>query len=88
MDEQIEISDGCRLILRRLISQERIGGANIPEAIVKAWVKNLPKIEHKKSMKDWERCIRAGLIMTKPKPYGLQVSLNPRKLSEIRELTR
>ena len=85
--ESSDISDGCKLMLRRLLSQERIGGTNIPEALVKSWVKNLSKSEHKKAMKDWKRCIKSGLIVSKPKPYGLQVSLNPRKLKEIRKLT-
>ncbi len=83
----MELSKGCMVMLRKMLRQERIGGRNIPEALIKSRVKDLPKDEHRQAMKDWETCIKEGLILTKPKPYGTQVSLNPRKLKEIRELT-
>lgn len=35
-----------------------------------------------------KRLIRQGWILTKPAPYGLQVSLNKNKLKEIEEFIR
>ena len=84
----IELSQGCISILRKLFNQRRIGGRHIPETICLRWIKNLPKDEHKQALKDWEHCIKEGLVLTKPKPSDRHVFLNPRRLDEILELIK
>lgn len=79
---------GCTIILRRLLNQKRIGGKHIPENICLRWIKHLPKKEHKIALKDWEMCIKEGLVLTKPKPSERHVFLNPRRLAEIYELIK
>ena len=82
----IEISVGCKVILRRLLSQRCIGGKHLPETICLRWIKNLPKDEHKKAIKDLEECIKEGLVLTKPKPSDRHLFLNPERLKEIYSL--
>ncbi len=82
------VSVGCVIILRRLLNQKRIGGKHIPENLCLRWIKHLPKTEHKNALKDWERCIKEGLVLTKPKPSGRHVFLNPRRLAEIYQLVQ
>ena len=77
---------GCISILRRLFNQHRIGGKHLPESICLRWIKHLPKQEHSQAIKDWEKCIKEELVLTKPKPSERHVFLNQRKLKEIREL--
>lgn len=82
------ISDGCKAIVRRLLSQKRIGGRHMPETLCLRWIKHLSKDEHRKAREDWKRCIAEGLVLTKPKPYDRMVFLNPKKLNEIYELIK
>ena len=82
------INIGCKIILRRLFNQKRIGGKHIPENICLRWIKHLPKEEHKTALKDWEMCIKEGLVLTKPKPSERHVFLNPRRLAEVYNLIK
>jgi hypothetical protein len=50
------------------------------EALGKAGLKNVRNIA--------ENLIREGMILKKPTHYGLQVSLNPKKSQEIKNLIR
>ena len=77
------LSAGGKAILRRLLSQRRIGGRHIPESVCLRWIKHLPKDEHKMTIEDWEYCIKEGLVLTKPKPSDRHVSLNPKRLKEV-----
>ena len=81
-----KLSEGCISILRRLFNQRRIGGKHIPEVICMRWIKNLQKQEHKEAIKDWGYCIKEGLVLTKPKPSGRHVFLNPKRIEEILKL--
>jgi hypothetical protein len=38
---------------------------------------------HKELMKTADKLIKKGLITPKPTGYGMQVSLNPRRMAEI-----
>ena len=82
----MKISNGCKVILRKLLNQRRIGGKHIPETLCLRRIKHLPKDEHKQALKDWEWCIKEGLVLTKPKPNERHVFLNPKKLDEIYSL--
>ena len=81
-----EISEGCKAILRRMLSQRRIGGKHIPVTVCLRWIKNLSKKEHKIALKDWGWCIKEGLVLTKPKPSDVHVYLNPKRLNDIYSL--
>lgn len=82
----MKVSIGCRSILRRLFNQKRIGGKHIPETICLRWIKNLPKEDHRSAIKDWQWCIKEGLVLTKLKPGEKHVFLNLRRLREVHEL--
>ncbi|KHO53514.1 MAG: hypothetical protein QT09_C0012G0011 [archaeon GW2011_AR18] len=83
---EVNVSEGCKGILRKLLNQNRIGGKHIPESLCMSWIKHLQKREHKNAVKDWKWCIKEGMVLTKPKPSDRHVFLNPKKLREIREL--
>ena len=83
-----QLSRGCIAILRRLLNQKRIGGKHIPETLCLRWVKHLSKDEHKIALKDWEWCVKEGLVLTKPKPSGRHVFLNSKRLPEIYDLVK
>ena len=84
--DQAKLSGGCILILRRLYNQKRIGGRHIPLTIVHKWIKHLSKEEHRMAVSDWNLCVKEGLILLKPKPNDLHVSLNPRRIDEVRSI--
>ena len=74
-----------KAILHKLLRHGYVGGKhtaleNIP--------KGFPRHLHKELMKTAEKLIKKGLITPKPTGYGVQVSLNPRKLAEIEEIIR
>ncbi|MEK6812555.1 MAG: hypothetical protein AABX86_00365 [Nanoarchaeota archaeon] len=81
-----ELSEGCQVILRRMLNRDIIGGKHLPERICLSWIKYLPKELHKKAMRDWELCSKNRVVMTKPKPSDRHVFLNPRRLEEIKKL--
>ena len=74
-----------KAILHKLLRQGYVGARhtaleNIP--------KGFPGHLHKELMKTAEKLIKEGLIMPKPTGYGMQISLNPRKLAVIEEIMR
>jgi len=83
-----QLSQGCIVILRRLYNQKRIGGKHIPKTICLRWIKNLTKQEHREAIKDFDLCLKEGLILTKPKPSDIHVFLDPRRLEEIKEIIK
>ena len=72
-------------ILYNLRRKKVIGGVHTPfDTLRKGFPSHLGK-DITKSAKD---LIKKGLILTKPAPYGLQVSLNKNKLKEIEEFIK
>jgi len=74
-----------KAILHKLLRHGYIGARhtalqNIP--------KGFPGHLHKELMKTGERLIKKGLITPKPTGYGMQISLNPRKLAEVEGIIR
>ena len=86
--KKISTSNSCKVILRRLFNQHRIGGKHIPISICFRWIKHLKKDEHKIAVKDLYDCIKEGLVLKKPKPSDLHISLNPTRLQEIQQLIK
>lgn len=70
-------------IIRKLARHRIIGGKhtsieNIP--------KGMPKDLRKTVLEEVKQLIREGIIIAHPTSYGMQVSLNPRKIKEIKEI--
>ena len=82
------VSNGCIAILRKLRYHKIVGGKHTPEAFCLRLVKHLPKQEHKDALKDWEWCIKEGLVLTKPTHSGRHVSLNPKRIGEIYDMVK
>lgn len=82
----MQLSPGGKLIIRRLWNQKRIGGKHIPETLCRSWIKHLPKKEYKEAITDLKRCIKEGIIITKPKPGDRHLFLNPHRIYEIKEI--
>jgi hypothetical protein len=78
-----KISEYCVSILRKLLHQKIIGGKHTPETYCLRWIKNLQPKQRKVALKDWEWCIKEGLIVRQSKNSEKHISLNPRRLSEI-----
>ena len=83
-----KISLGCISILRKMFNNTMIGGKHIPEVLCIRWIRNLPRKEHRKALKDLEICIKEGLILVKPEPSSRHLSLNPRRLDEIKNIIK
>ena len=71
-----------RFILEKMLRHGFVGGQhthidNIP--------KGKPRNEYKEIMKEVHALRKKGYFIVKPKPDGLHISLDPRKLREIEE---
>lgn len=86
--KQRNLTQACKDILRKLITQTRIGGRHTPETYCLRWIRHLSQGDYRETIKDWEWCIKEGLVLTKPKPSDRHVSLNPRRLAEIHQLIK
>jgi hypothetical protein len=76
-------SDIEKTILRKLLADRFIGHRHTSiDNVPKGFPKHL-RGEVKKATK---RLIKEGFIIAKTTAYGLQVSLNPRKIAEIEEI--
>ncbi|MEK6917889.1 MAG: hypothetical protein AABW51_02975 [Nanoarchaeota archaeon] len=79
-DEKIKAT-----ILYHLRRKKVIGGVHTPfDTITRGFPSHLGK-DVKQIAKE---LIKKGLIITKPAPYGLQVSLNKERLKEIEEFIK
>jgi hypothetical protein len=75
----------AKKILEKMLRYEHIGGRHTAfENLSKGFPKHLVG-EVKKTAKE---LIKMGLITPKMTSYGLQVSLNPRKMEQIEEIMR
>ncbi|MFQ6137268.1 MAG: hypothetical protein ACE5PM_08820 [Candidatus Hydrothermarchaeales archaeon] len=70
-------------ILFKLYRNLYIGGRHTSEDNV---VKGLPKHVRGEAKKALKSLIKKGYILPKPTSYGLQVSLNPRMIGEIKQI--
>ncbi|MGQ9469972.1 MAG: hypothetical protein ACUVTD_09205 [Nitrososphaerales archaeon] len=72
-----------KAVLRKMLASQIIGGRHTAiENISKGFPKHL-RWDVEKAVK---QLIKEGYIILKPTSYGLQVSLNPTRIKEIREM--
>ena len=77
--------DVAKKILEKLLRHEIIGGRHTSfENISKGFPKHLVG----EARKTGKELMKMNLIMPKITSYGLQVSLNPRKMEQIEEIIR
>ena len=75
-------------LLRWMISQGMIGGRHTPEGRVMKRIAHLPRDEHDAIVDEWEHCIKQLQWVFRMKKTGeWHVSLNPKMLSELKQLT-
>jgi len=72
-----------KTVLRKLFYHRYIGARhtsmdNIP--------KGFPKHEYKRVKKALKRLMKEGFLIVKPTSYGIEVSLNPEKIEEIKKI--
>jgi len=72
-----------KALLEKMYKLRYIGGRHTSEDNV---VKGFPKHERGNLKKALKKLIREGYIIPKPTSYGLEVSLNPRMIEEIRKI--
>ena len=72
-------------LLYHLRRKKVIGGVHTPFDTLR---RGFPSHLGKEINKPARELIKQGLIVTKPAPYGLQVSLNKDKLKEIEEFIK
>lgn len=70
-------------ILRKLYRRRVIGGKHTALEHV---MSGIPSHAYGDAKKAAEDLIRQGLVIPKPTNYGLQISLNPEKLEEIKRM--
>ena len=79
-DEEIKAD-----ILHKLFRKKKWGGSHTAFENLYKWCEKRYAHRYKKV---GEMLIKEGLLISKPTSYGLQVSLNPRKKSEIITIIR
>lgn len=75
-------------MLRWMLVQGIIGGKHTPEGRVMKRIAHLPRDEQNEIKKEWEHCIKQLQWVFRMKKTGeWHVSLNPKVLAEIKQLT-
>jgi hypothetical protein len=72
-----------KAILSKMFRHGYIGGKHTSEDNIP---RGLPKHVHGEAKKALKNLIRQGYIIPKTTSYGLQVSLNPTRISEIKQI--
>ena len=75
----LELSEGTKDIIRKLYHKKRIGGRHTEEKNCLRWIKDLSPEKHKLVLKEWQECIKEGLILKEIKTGEFHVSINPKK---------
>lgn len=74
-----------RAVLEKLYKLRYIGGRHTSKDNV---IKGFPKHARKDIRKAVKVLIKEGYILPKPTSYGLEVSLNPRMIADIRRILK
>jgi hypothetical protein len=82
MDKDAKV---IKTIITRLFSDRTIGGKH---TAFENLVKGFPKHLRGEAKEIAEKLMRKGLITPKPTSYGMQVSLNPYRMTEIEEIIK
>ena len=72
-----------RAVLEKLYKLRYIGGRHTS---INNVMKGFPKHARKDVRKASRALIREGYILSKPTSYGIEISLNPRMIAEIRKI--
>ncbi len=72
-----------KAILKKLYRLRYVGGRHTSEDNV---IKGFPKHARGELKKALKALIKEGYVVPKPTSYGLEVSLNPRMIAEIRQI--
>lgn len=80
----MELDDYHIIILRNLLSRRRVGKSHChrEQAIGRLIHEN-----GKRANRSLDELIKQGFILSHPTKYGDQVSLNPKRLKQIKEIT-
>lgn len=78
-----ELSRVQKAILKNLFIHKYIGKRHTSEDNA---VKGFPTHEIKRVKKELKELIKSGYILQKPTAYGIEVSINPRVIQEIKEI--
>ena len=82
----MELGEGVKHILNGLHRKRRIGGKHTEERNVLRFLNTYPPELQKKVLSDWDYCIKEGFVLRVKKTGEWHVSLNPRKLKELKAL--
>jgi hypothetical protein len=74
-----------KFILKKMIYLKYIGSRHTSTDNI---IKGSPKSERDKLKKALKYLIKENYILTKPTSYGLQISINPKRINEILEIIR
>lgn len=77
--------DHERFILQKLFIRRVIGGKH---TALRNVVRSIPKHELGQARKVVRKLFAEDILLKKPTSYGLQVSINPEKLDEVRRRLR
>jgi hypothetical protein len=72
-----------RAVLEKFYKLRYVGGRHTS---INNVMKGFPKHARKDIRKAVKALIRGGYILSKPTSYGLEISLNPRMIAEIRRI--
>ena len=78
-----EIDRFQKAILKNLFTHKYIGKRHTSEDNA---VKGFPMHEVKHAKKELKELVKKGYILQKPTYYGIEVSINPRIIQEIRDI--
>ena len=79
----MEYSDLEKTILEKMLMDTRIGGRHLGEQDLCRGFPSHVKGDIPKAVK---KLVKKGLVDNHPTGYGIQYSLNPRRIDEIREI--
>ena len=83
---RIEISQQVKNVLKFLMIKKVIGRKHTEETHIIKKFKHLLPQQRKIAMRNWQRCIKEGLVLQKKSTGAIHISLNPRKIKEIKGL--
>ena len=84
----LNINNGTKTIIRRLLTRRYIGGKHTEENHIFQWMSHLPSKEGSGVLDEWKMLINEGFILRSKKTGEYHISLNPRKLKELYELIK
>lgn len=81
----MDVNDYHRQILRNLYNRRKIGNSHTHREQAMG---RLLQEDGKRANKAFDELIKGGLVLSHPTHYGNQVSLNPKRLKDIRDMIK